>query len=440
MTQRPRHVVVEGLPAVGKSELLSLLARFYPQEVVVLPEMVKELVERHDLDLFMDRAELTAAIAEEIPRRRRAVEEALASGALCLEESHLAVHLAYSRALGDEGFDAVFESLQRELPAPDLVIHLELPVAGSVLRQRARGTPAFEVGAETLEAMLDILEQWHEEHGSSVARVDADRGAEAVVGDLVSLLGLQYAAVGGGADGILPVLLLLGRPASGKSELIDFMQRTSRTERAQRYHLGALRVLDDFPILWELFVSEDAWERAGRPRRLSRRAEENYCVADDGVWGFLIERLNDRLEPILAAQSARETVIVEFARGRAGGYADAIPRLLPRALERAAVLYVDVSFEESWRRNVARYDERRRSGILTHSVPRDEMERSYGVDDWHDLTEAPTGTLSIRGFDLPYVTMCNEPELVDRDGLDRRYRGALGSLYEAWVTLQGGPR
>jgi hypothetical protein len=214
------------------------------------------------------------------------------------------------------------------------------------------------------------------------------------------------------------------------------MQRTSRAERAARYRLGALRVLDDFPILWDLFEDEDAWERAGGTRRYSKRSGENYCVADDSVWPFLIERLNDRAEPLLAELGERETLIIEFSRGRAGGYSDALPRLAPRILEQAAILYVDVTFEESWRRNVARYDEKRRSGILTHSVPREEMERSYGVDDWHDLTGPPAGVLPVGRFKLPYVTMCNVPELVARDALDPRYHAALDRLYREWNALR----
>jgi hypothetical protein len=282
--------------------------------------------------------------------------------------------------------------------------------------------------------MLEALHSWHEENTTSLARIDADRGAPEVVDELVRLLDLPYRGSGAFSGEILPILLLLGRPASGKSELIDFMQRTSRQERAERYHLGSLRVLDDFPILWDLFVDEDAWERAGGVRRFSKQAEGNYCVSDDAVWPFLIERLNDRAGPILDGLGKRETLIVEFSRGRAGGYRDALPRLSPRLLERAAVLYVDVSFEESWRRNVARYDEKRRSGILTHSVPREEMERSYGVDDWHDLTDGAAGMLPLDGITLPYVTMNNVPELVAREALDPRYHRALERLFDLWIS------
>ena len=58
------------------------------------------------------------------------------------------------------------------------------------------------------------------------------------------------------------------------------------------------------------------------------------------------------------------------SRGRQVGYGQSLRRLNPQLLSRAAILYIEVTFEESWRRNLARYDAARRNGILTHSVPR----------------------------------------------------------------------
>jgi thymidylate kinase len=90
-----RYVVFEGLPAAGKSEVLELLARFYPERLRVFPEIVKEVATREGIDLFAERNRLTQAILAALPRRREEIEEALALGELCLEESHLGVHFAY---------------------------------------------------------------------------------------------------------------------------------------------------------------------------------------------------------------------------------------------------------------------------------------------------------------------------------------------------------
>jgi thymidylate kinase len=428
------YVVVEGLPAVGKSEVVALLERFHPESVRALPELVKEIVERDGLDLFRDREALAAAIVEALPERRARILEVLDAGFLCLEESHLGVHRAYSLALGDAAFVEASERLRDALPPPDAFVRLEIPVPTSLQRQRARGTPGFEVEASVLDRMLSELDRWHEARATRLIRIDADRPAHEMVADLAETLGLSYGAPRESLRGTFDVLLLLGRPASGKSEFIDFMEGLPVAERAESFRIAPFRVVDDFPILWERFEEDDVWERLGRPRLHSKRCDGNYAVTDDGLWPFLIEKINRRVEPALAEPGRLDhrTVIVEFSRGGPTGYADALERLSPAVLERAAILYVSVSFEESWRRNVARYDEKRRSGILTHSVPREEMERTYGTDDWDAIAGAPRGTVVIRGIRVPYATMDNEPESTDPDVLSGRYADALRPLYDAW--------
>jgi hypothetical protein len=132
-------------------------------------------------------------------------------------------------------------------------------------------------------------------------------------------------------------------------------------------------------------------------------------------------------------QAPRHTTLVEFSRGQSFGYGRSLSRLEPRLLQQAAILYVLVSFEESWRRNVARYDEKNKDGILTHSVPRAEMERTYGEDDWHAITGGkPLGYLSTQGINVPFVTMFNEPESTDPQVLDHRYGVALSELKLLW--------
>jgi hypothetical protein len=207
--------------------------------------------------------------------------------------------------------------------------------------------------------------------------------------------------------------------------------RLSGTERARLFHIGPFSVVDDFPILWQKFEEDDAWERLGSPRLYSKCVDGNYAVSDDRIWRFLIDRLNAAacaLPPVPG-----RSLLVEFSRGGPTGYEDALAGLSDDLLSRAAILYLSVSFAESWRRNVARYDEKRRSGILTHSVPREEMERTYGTDDWSSLTQGYSdGFLTVRDHRVPFATLANEPEALDPEILGTRYRGALETLFRLW--------
>jgi len=428
-----RYVVIEGLPAAGKSEVVELLARFYPERVRAFPELVKQIVLERGLDLFADRAELSAAIAAAWPTRKAAIREAVAAGALCVEESHLGVHYAYSAVLGDASFTAE-DTLDERDPRPDAVIRLDIPIALSVKRQCARGTHRFDVDGKTLTAMLDRLDRWHEDRGNTPIHIDADRPARVVIEEIERTLGLTYGVSPDVLDETFDVLLLLGRPASGKSEFIDFMQNLPAARRAERFRIAPFDVFDDFPILWEVFEEDDIWEALGRDRLHSKRCNGNYAVVDNGLWNFLIEKLNQQTAAVLRESEIvhHRTLIIEFSRGGASGYTEALSHLSPAILRRAAILYFDVSFDESWRRNIARYDEKRRSGLLTHSVPHEEMERTYGADDWARIAGDAQGTIEIRGVSIPYATMGNEPEFTDPIALGERYASALRPLYDAW--------
>jgi thymidylate kinase len=432
------HVIFEGLPAVGKSETLELLARFYPHRIRVVPELVKSLVLREGIDLLTERSRLSDAIRKALPERRRLVREMIDRGYFCLEESHLGVHYAYSAALGDREFVELYATIADALPVPDAYIRMEIPIADSLDRQQARGTAAFDIDGQTLGRMLAELDRWHGPQPGPLWRVDANRDPHSVLSEIESLLGLSYSASSFVADETFDVLLLLGRPASGKSEFIEFMTQLSSDHRSREFFLAPLQIVDDFPILWELFQQDDVWEAVGRGRLVSKRCQENYAVRDDSVWGFLIEQINRRaLSCLQTPTPGKKTLLIEFSRGGFRGYRDALENLTPDILRRAAALYISVSFEESWRRNVARYDARRRDGILTHSVPREEMERTYGTDDWRSLTSGDTGTIQVRDIDLPYVTMNNEPESQDPAVLAERYRAALAPLYALWRTRLG---
>jgi len=233
-------------------------------------------------------------------------------------------------------------------------------------------------------------------------------------------------------------LFVLGRPAGGKSEFIDFMRRLPEEERASAFGIGRFEEIDDFPWLWQACVDDDGREARGEARLVSARSPEGYAITAPGFRGSLVNRFNAEIrERYLSRPSFYEegTLLIEFARGLGDGFRASLERFDPDILARAAALYIAVSFEESFRRNAARYRPGREASILFHKVPDRDMLGYFRHNDWDAITGgAPDGYLQLTGANVPFVSMPNEPESSDAAVLRRRYAGALGRLLHLYRT------
>ena len=234
------------------------------------------------------------------------------------------------------------------------------------------------------------------------------------------------------AHEVLELILLLGRPASGKSEIIDYLQRLDPAERLRRLHVGELRVLDDFPLLWAWFEEDAILEAMGRPR-LHTTPDNSFL--GNHLWEVLIRRLGLEYEKLRAGQPAgapASTVIIEFSRGTEhGGYTAALPQLPDAVLDRAGALYVRVSFEESLRKNRRRFNPEKPHSILEHGLSDEKLERLYRRDDWDQAPRADGEHLLVRGRRVPAVVFENEDDVTTPRGeaLGRRLEEALDRLW-----------
>jgi dTMP kinase len=113
---------------------------------------------------------------------RERIAPALAAGRVVLCDRYFLSTAAYQGARGLDG-EAILAASEREFPVPDLVLVLELDAGAALARVAARGGPAEPVFErrdflERVAALFDRLERPY------IARIAADRGADAVEADV----------------------------------------------------------------------------------------------------------------------------------------------------------------------------------------------------------------------------------------------------------------
>ncbi len=232
---------------------------------------------------------------------------------------------------------------------------------------------------------------------------------------------------------IFKYLFVLGRPASGKSEFIDFMKKLSDAERAEKYHIGKFEEIDDFPWIWEICTADDEREARGEKRLHSIRTPECYNLTTPKFRGSLVPRFNTAIAEKYSKRPdffKDGTLLIEFARGKGDGFEESLSKFDPEILKNAAVLYIDVTFEESYRRNNSRYRADAKESILWHKVPDEDMYGYFIENDWAKITDAKrSGSINIAGHRLAFVSMDNSPESKDPVVLGPRYHAALNTLW-----------
>jgi hypothetical protein len=231
------------------------------------------------------------------------------------------------------------------------------------------------------------------------------------------------------------VLLLIARPAAGKSEVIAYLKSTPVEERISRFHIGKFEEIDDFPMLWTWFEEDALLERMGYPRL--HTDADGYFLGNH-LWDLLIERIGLEYQKKLRdvpGFTEEYTAVVEFSRGSEhGGYASAFAHLLPEMVERMAVLYIDVSWEESLRKNRKRFNPDKPDSILEHGLPDAKLERLYREVDWQQVSAGDPYFLTVQGSRVPYVVFNNADDVTTPRGaaLGQRLESTLQQLWEKY--------
>lgn len=235
---------------------------------------------------------------------------------------------------------------------------------------------------------------------------------------------------------IFEVLVLIARPAAGKSEVIDYLKNTALQERRDRFHVGKLMEIDDFPMLWTWFEEDALLERMGYPRL--HTDGDGYFIGEH-LWNLLIERISleyQKRQRDVPGLAEDYTTLIEFSRGSEhGGYRSAFAHLSRTLVERMAVIYLDVSWEESLRKNRKRFNPEHPDSILEHGLPDAKLERLYKETDWQEFSAGDPDYLHIQGLKVPYVVFDNSDDVTTGrgDALGERLQQVTATLWRRYI-------
>lgn len=231
------------------------------------------------------------------------------------------------------------------------------------------------------------------------------------------------------------IILLLARPGAGKSEIIDYLKKVPLVERVESFHIGRFDEIDDFPMLWTWFEEDDLLEKMGHSRL---HTDQQGIFLHHYLWDLLIERIGLEYQKKLRDIADYEesfTTIVEFSRGTEhGGYRSAFSHLSPLMLKKMAVLYIDVPWDESLRKNRKRFNPEKPDSVLEHGLEDWKLERLYKDVDWSEVSGGDPQYLTIQGAQVPYVVFDNADDVTTQRGaaLGERLEGSLNMLWRLY--------
>lgn len=228
------------------------------------------------------------------------------------------------------------------------------------------------------------------------------------------------------------VIFLLGRPAAGKSEIIDFLLKLPDAKRKEQFYMGKIDVIDDFPLLWTWYEEDDILANKFHKQRLHTTIDGYF--KHQYFWHLLIERISleykKRIRDI-SDYMKDYTTIVEFSRGKEhGGYKEAFQHVSEELLEYGAIIYVNVPFEESLRKNKMRFDPLCPDSILHHSLSDEKLTRLYKEVDWEEFSSGNSEFIECKGMKVPYAIFENKDDVTTerKDPLKNRIKETLDKL------------
>jgi hypothetical protein len=183
---------------------------------------------------------------------------------------------------------------------------------------------------------------------------------------------------------------------------------------------------------WLLARVDAAAAKVGLPARLGALAPAVMATLSDKLEKEAADLMRDKVAGY-PDTLAGKTLVVEFARGgpqgspfplkNCYGYKYSLGQLHPGLLEKATILYVWVTPEESRRKNFERADPNNPGSILHHGVPIEVMLGDYGCDDidWLEEQSGKPGTVKVEAQGRTYtVPLARFDNRVDKTSFIRK--------------------
>jgi len=161
-------------------------------------------------------------------------------------------------------------------------------------------------------------------------------------------------------------VFLLGRPGCGKSVVYKIIR-----ENLEKKEIYSPRV-DDFLTLKEILARDKEFKR-------HILKDGGFAVTD---WTVVDEALSDLCKLVKKEKADKKIIFIEFARDN---YRHAFENFTKDVLDDSLILYLYSTFEECYKRNVARFQKAKKDGHDDHIVPLDLMKTYYKTDDYEQV-------------------------------------------------------
>ncbi|OQW98839.1 MAG: hypothetical protein BWK68_00060 [Elusimicrobia bacterium A5] len=161
-------------------------------------------------------------------------------------------------------------------------------------------------------------------------------------------------------------VFLLGRPGCGKSVVYKIIK-----EILEKKEIYSPRV-DDFLTLKEILARDKEFKR-------HILKDGGFAVTD---WTVVDEALSDLCKLVKKEKADKKIIFIEFARDN---YRHAFENFTKDVLDDSLILYLYSTFEECYKRNVARFQKAKKDGHDDHIVPLDLMKTYYKTDDYEQV-------------------------------------------------------